>query len=145
MEVVTKADAMRRQLDAAIKLWFDDGDAVAIHTLASASHEILHTLFKRRGFKGLLFDSPIIKKENQQRWASELKEHANFFKHARGDIEGKIRFNPRSNDLLLAFMIYGLTLMDEPLNIEELAFMNWIVINRPDVLIEGAYDISGGT
>jgi hypothetical protein len=42
-------------------------------------------------------------------------------------------------------MIYGLTLMDEPLNIEELAFMNWIVINRPDVLIEGAYDISGGT
>jgi len=46
---INKLDAAKRQLRAAIRLWFDDGDPVAIHTLAHASHEIIHSLFKKKG------------------------------------------------------------------------------------------------
>lgn len=33
---VTKIDAARRQLDCAIRLFFDDDDSLAVHTLAYA-------------------------------------------------------------------------------------------------------------
>jgi hypothetical protein len=54
---VSKLDAARRQLRAAIRLWFQGEDPVAIHTLISAAHEIVHTLFKRAGLHGLMFDT----------------------------------------------------------------------------------------
>jgi hypothetical protein len=34
---IGKLDAARRQLQAAIMLWFTEGDPVAIHTIASAA------------------------------------------------------------------------------------------------------------
>jgi hypothetical protein len=58
-------DAVRRQLCTAIRLWFEDGDPVAIHTLIAASHEVLHTLFRRKGLHGLIFDSDLIEDERR--------------------------------------------------------------------------------
>src|SRR5579872_5153508 len=46
---VTKLEAAKRQLTAAIRLFFDGGDEIAVHTLAVASYDILHTLSKRKG------------------------------------------------------------------------------------------------
>jgi hypothetical protein len=63
---VSKLDAAHRQLRTAIRLWFMDGDPIAIHTLACAAHDIIHTLFKRKGLKGLIFDSEIIKEEERK-------------------------------------------------------------------------------
>ena len=60
---IDKLDAARRQLRTAIRLWFNNGDPVAIHTLVSAAHEAVHTLFRRAGFRGLMFDAPHIKEE----------------------------------------------------------------------------------
>ena len=51
VEVVTKIDAARRQLATAIDLWFNDKDAVSIHTLAYAAYDVIHGLSKRRGRK----------------------------------------------------------------------------------------------
>jgi hypothetical protein len=39
---VTKQSAARSQLETAIRLWFYEGDPVAIHTLAVAAHDCLH-------------------------------------------------------------------------------------------------------
>jgi hypothetical protein len=47
--VVTKLDAARRQLKTAIKLWFEDGDPVAIHTLIVAAYEIIDILAGAKG------------------------------------------------------------------------------------------------
>lgn len=140
--LVTKTDAMRRQLLTAVKLWFAEGDPVAIHTLLYASHEILHTLFRRDGHKHLLFNSRIVKPEYRTLWAKTLTDSANFFKHARSDPDGKIEFNVSLNEMYLLFSIYGLAEMGAILNPEEHAFMHWIFVNRPDVLNEGAYDHS---
>ena len=43
---ISKLDAACRQLDCAIELWFADGDPVSIHTLACASHQIIHDIKK---------------------------------------------------------------------------------------------------
>jgi hypothetical protein len=68
----------RRQLRTAIRLWFDDGDPVSIHTLAAAAYEILHTLARRKGAEDLLFDAHLIKDEYRSIWVKALRSHAVF-------------------------------------------------------------------
>jgi hypothetical protein len=133
-------DALRRQLLAAVRMWFSDDDPIAIHTLIYAAHEILHTQFRRRGFKGLLFDSPSIGPEYKEAWSKKLRNSANFFKHARADPDGSIDFDIVSNEMFLLFSIYGLAQIGEALVMEEQAFLRWIFVNRPKILKEGAYD-----
>ena len=53
-EKVTKKDAARRQLQAAVRLFFVEEDSIAIHTIAGAAHELLRTLVKRHGGSSLL-------------------------------------------------------------------------------------------
>lgn len=45
---VTKAAAARRQLDAAIRLWFAEEDDLAIHTVGAAAYRILRDLMEKR-------------------------------------------------------------------------------------------------
>ena len=137
---ITKLDAARRQLRAAVRLWFDGGDPIAIHTLAAATYEILHTLFRRRGLRGLIFDSDLVKDEHRAEWVKGIKAMAAFFKHADRDPDGVFQFNPFANEMLLFFSIKALEKMGEELGIEEGAFVQWIFVSRPDFLYEGAYD-----
>jgi hypothetical protein len=46
---VTKFNAARRQLDAAIRMFFSDEDVLAVHTLGTAAYRILRDLQKSRG------------------------------------------------------------------------------------------------
>jgi hypothetical protein len=128
---INKLDAARRQLRAAIRLWFTNGDPVAVHTLASAAHEIIHTLFRRAGFRGLMFDAPYIKDEFRSQWAKLLKRHASFFKHAREDPDGVTVFDPATNFGLLAASAYGLRKLGEPLAVEDACFTFWLRVHRP--------------
>ncbi|MEK7992289.1 MAG: hypothetical protein AAB403_00650 [Planctomycetota bacterium] len=96
---VSKLDAARRQIDTAIALWFDDGDPVAVHTLTAAAHELVHTLYKKRGLHDLLFDSDWIKDEYRKQWSDKLRANANFFKHADRDAEAELEFDPILNDM----------------------------------------------
>src|ERR1700730_14381745 len=70
---ITKLDAARRQLRIPIRLWFDDDDPIAIHTLTAAAHDIIHTLFRRKGLKNLLFDSKLIKDNFRAEWVRGMK------------------------------------------------------------------------
>jgi hypothetical protein len=137
---ITKMEAARRQLRIAIRLWFGDDDPVAIHTLASAAHDILHTLYRRKGMKGLLFDSKEVKDEFRAEWARGIKASANFFKHADRDADGTFEFIPFLNEILLFFSVTALEKMGETLGIEEHALVQWIFISRPEFLYQGAYD-----
>lgn len=128
---VNKLDAAKRQLHVAIKWWFANDDPVAVHTLAAASHEIIHMLFRRRGLRGLLFDSPFIRDEYRADFARALKGRASFFKHAQKDPDGEIEFDPIVNEPLLLASIYALSQMREPLTAPEQAFMAWFRLHSP--------------
>lgn len=131
---VTKIEAARRQLGAAIELWFRDGDAVSIHTLVYAAHEIIHRAFRRRGFRGLMFDSPVIRDEHREAFNLFLKEDANFFKHAEReqDEAAYIDFHEGRNVLFLVVCTHGLQRMGEALTDVESAFIFWIYLQFPE-------------
>ena len=50
--VVDKLDAAGRQIDCAIRLFLNDEDPVALHTLTSAAHGIVYDLARQRGIQG---------------------------------------------------------------------------------------------
>ena len=50
----TKLDAARRQLETAIALLFNDGDAISTHTLAYAAFGVLKDVAAHRGASNVL-------------------------------------------------------------------------------------------
>lgn len=56
---VSKRDAARQQLHAAIRPWFANGEPIAIcpPPPADAAHGVVHTLFRAAGHRGLLFNA----------------------------------------------------------------------------------------
>jgi hypothetical protein len=131
---VGKLEAAKRQLRTAIKLWFMEDDPVSIHTLVSAAHELIHTLFKNKGLRGMLFDNDIIKDEHRGEFAKFVKSSATFFKHARKDADAVIEFNPLRNYMLLLATTLGLRKIDKtPIGLPEEAFLLWLGIHRPDI------------
>lgn len=128
---VSKIIAARTQLRTAISFWFTDDDPVSVHTLAYAAHEIIHRLFRNRGLSGLMFDSMEMTKEEREAFILDLKETANFFKHANRDAseEGSIVFNPYTNELYIGACISGLVRMGLALFDGEWAFCYWRAIH----------------
>jgi hypothetical protein len=137
---ITKFDAMLRQLDSAIEMWFSDRDPVAIHTLLLASHEILHILFRKKGLKHLLFDSAAIKKDMRQEWNKQIRKSYNFFKHAQHDYDSSIVFNLSINEFIIIHSIQGLKDMKTPLTFFQEAFSQWFLIHRTEFLADSVRD-----
>lgn len=122
---ITKLEAARGQLRSAIELWFSESDAASIHTLACASHEIIHDICRQRGISDLIYDSTVIKDEYRGYVVPLLKRNANFFKHARNDSDKTIEFDPKLSSLFMFVSIVGLQRIGEPVGDVEDAFIYW--------------------
>lgn len=133
---ITKLDAARRQLKEAIRLWFQDGDPVAIHCLACSAHEIIHDLNQKKKGRDLLYDSVVIKDEYQKDWARRLKAPYNFFKHADKDADDVLEFDPRLTQAFILFSIMGLQILGQKGDEISRAFVFWIFLHQPDLLTE---------
>jgi hypothetical protein len=142
-----KLDAARRQLRTAITLWFNDGDPVAIHTLAFAAYEIIHVISKRRNphRRDLLFDTLVIKDEYRRVWIDQIKRDANFFKHADRDPDLVIEFQPYLSQLFILCAILGRELCGQPPSDEESAFMWWFQIHNPQALTDNGKEFIANT
>lgn len=103
--VVNKLDCARSQLETAIKLYFEDGDPISIHTLASASYELLKGINKARGLEPLLLEFEFLSSpENtalKKRALKQIRSFQNFFKHADNDPEETKAMRPRINEHLI--------------------------------------------
>jgi len=83
---VTKINAARSQLESAIEFYFSYGDEVTIHTLASASLNVLTDLCQHLKvvtplhLEGMLND--LVKPEHHKMFRNKIREPENFFKHA---------------------------------------------------------------
>ena len=69
MAIITKLDAAHRQLVTAIRLFFDDDDVAAIHTLTCAARELYE---KRCADQGVERMFEYIESANPQRTRKEL-------------------------------------------------------------------------
>lgn len=108
MTTITKLEAAQRQLIAAVRLFFDDGDPVCVHTLASAARGIVHGECERIGVRDLFEDAkPSLPDRTRKDWYTEANRFANAFKHSKEDqgrdIEG---FDDTANDSVLFVAIH---------------------------------------
>ena len=134
---INKIDAARSQLDTAIQLWFQDADPISIHTLVYAAHEVIHVYSKKKGRKEtLIFDSIYVRPDAKLLWSQITKGPANFFKHAKNDVDAEIDFEPQTSEYFIGMSIHGLKLCGEPLSVFMAAFYAWLGLTRPDLLNE---------
>lgn len=100
---ISKLDAARRQLESAIRLFFRNGDPIAIHTLAGGARGLLRDLAHRDGRETRLDQllSEGIRPEHLSKVRSMLVEAQNFFKHANRDADALFDFNPATTEYLL--------------------------------------------
>ncbi len=91
---LSKLDVAKRQLETAIKLYFNDDDPVSIHTLACAAHGILSDLNKKYNGDPMILSDYVISDEYKTEWNKRIKKPQNYFKHADKDTEENIDFVP---------------------------------------------------
>ena len=87
---VTKLEAARRQLDTAIKLYFDNEDSLSAHTLAYASFKILFDLYPSIHNDGFSAKVDELIQQPELGW-SRFNRTANFLKHADRDPSAELR------------------------------------------------------
>ena len=100
IERVGKVEAAERQFCTAVRLFFeDDGDAVSVHTLGWAAHEILDRSIGNDGslLKGLAREA------KDKKALKQLEEAMRFFKHhqGKGAQFKEIKFITNLNEWLL--------------------------------------------
>lgn len=138
---VTKLDVTRRQLESAVRLYFNDADSVSIHTLACAAHEVLAALNERKGNPPAIVGDNLVKDEYKKEFREMIAKAKNFFKHADRDPEGVLEFNPSVNEVFL----FDACEMYQRLTGEKLApfiaYRGWFSAMRPSVLNFPSNDI----
>jgi hypothetical protein len=137
---VSKLDAAKRQLDTAIRLWFNDDDPVAIHALASAAYEIIQNINEKKGDKSLTLielTRSVIKVEHVEEAMQLIKKPMNFFKHANRDPHAILEFNPKVTESFFAIAIQGLKELGEQRSDVQTAFAIWSLFHKPDHFSKG--------
>ena len=136
---ISKIDAAKRQLDVAIRLFLNNGDIVAIHTLTAAAYNILRDLSNLQSKPVLIKEKMLemVKSQHKKMVRNGINEAENFFKHADEDSNKLLKFNPNGTEFLLwdACVIYhSLTSEKTPLMS---AFNMWFFTKHTDVLQDG--------
>jgi hypothetical protein len=129
---ITKVAAARNQLDTAITLWFGDADAISIHTLAAAAHQIIHDLHKNKcPGKELFFNIGIIADHDRKLWVNALKEPANFAKHSNDDPDKVLEFLPFTTVGFILFSLAGMKAIGELFSDLDRTFYAYLHLHDP--------------
>jgi hypothetical protein len=133
LEQITKLDAALRNLRAAVRLFFERGDPVAVHTLAAAAQGIIRDIARARGMQNtsILHDNPGIPAEDRKRWITDINAARNFFKHADTDPDGILEFDERENVRVLLDAVAVLGQFDGVEAPEANVFMGWFTTAHP--------------
>ena len=130
---ISKTEAARRQIDAAISMLFRNDDPLAVHTVAMAAFRILRDLAKSHGLKHTL-DSMIRPGMEGEFWVG-FNNAANFLKHADQDPNGVLGpFSEDTNDQLLVIACTYYELLGNRWTLEMGVLMFWYMSLHPDSL-----------
>lgn len=91
---VSKLDVSKRQIEVAIKLFFNYGDVIAMHTLAAAANQVLADLSKKQDSKSMVRHGMLesVRKGKEKEVRSMINDAENYFKHADKDSGKSFRF-----------------------------------------------------
>jgi len=91
---IDKVEVVNKQINEAIRLFFDERDPVAIHTLIASAHQILLDLGKVKGVDSQIKNTKSLEKKEVQELIKSINYPYNFFKHADRDHEARINIAP---------------------------------------------------
>jgi len=131
---ITKLDAARRQLKTAVRLYFNDEDAVSIHTLACASHEILATLKSKKCDYPMIMSDHLINEPYKKEFRQIISAPKNFFKHADKDANATMDFNPKINEYFLLDACEAYELLTGEKEPYFTIFRAWFVSQHPEIM-----------
>ncbi len=114
--------------------WTLHYDPVALHTVASACHGILHDLASAKGIKQSIKDSPLIAEHARKEFIKAVNAPQNFFKHAHKDPDATITFRHNVTPIFILDAIVLVAALGSELTYEMRVFCMWIQLRFPDVL-----------
>jgi hypothetical protein len=136
IQSVSKLDAATRQLQMAIVLYFQDADALGVHTLAGAAHAILRDLLVRRdGPSSVRARDERVQPDHHAFVTRMVNKARNFLKHANRDPNRILRFCPDWTDFLLYEAIRMYITLACKLEHASIIFLIWLSSKYPDVLL----------
>lgn len=124
---VTRQDAIGFQLDMAIRLWFEESDAVSTHTLACSALKIAHDVATKYGKGGILW------KLLPGKYHKAATEAQNFFKHADKDPSKVLSFNSELTKYHIADAVLLYRTLYLSLSSPMATFILWCAIHEPSV------------
>jgi hypothetical protein len=128
---VTKLEAAQRQLHTAIELFFNKGDFVAVHTLASAAATILHDV---AGHRKVFRPFDLIRKERQLEVLRAVREPQNFFKHGDKDPDAVLPFAPSHTHFMILDAVWNGDSLGLPASPERTVYSVWFAMHYPELI-----------
>lgn len=125
-EWVAQIDIPRRQISAAVHMFFKRHDPVVIHSIAATGRQLLTDFGSKSRLDGLR------KGKDDQR---ALNDAADFFKQADRDPRGRIDVEPLTavNAELLMDGILMLHQLDVPIAVDMRIFWSWFAMTHADL------------
>lgn len=133
MMKIPKLEGACRNLAAAVRLFFEHGDPIAVHTLAAAAQGVIRDIAKSRGLShtSILHDHPEIPTAAKKEWIDILNAPRNFFKHADIDPDGTLEFDATENETLLLDACLTLTELSNQALSEANVYLGWFTTANP--------------
>lgn len=130
---MSKAEAAERQLVVAIDLWFHDRDILAVHSLASATYQVLRKLHEHHGTGFVGARETLVSlgrsKAEQKELTEALNRAANYLKHADKDPDETLDYNPDMTFLLMVECSKSLQALNGRFPPECNALLSWFALN----------------
>ncbi len=135
MTRIEKLEAARRNLAAAVRLFFERDDPIAIHTLAASAQGVIRDVAKARGLAhtSILHDHPDIPAGARKEWINILNSPRNFFKHADADPNGTLEFDDSVNKTLLLDACLILSEVSDRVLSEANVYIGWFTTANPEL------------
>lgn len=151
--MITKLAAAEKQIDTAIRLFFENRDHLSAYTLANASREITDDIIQQR--KDEIFEAEsarlgdpekvrlsyreqfrdCIKPEFFECWLRLSRKRRNFLKHADRDPDGQMEdLTPKELALIILFAAWNLHLLGSKQSRERTTFAIWLGTAEPQLM-----------
>lgn len=135
---VTKLDVARRQLEVAVRLYFNEVHPVAVHTLAAAAYNVLRDVNLARSGSPMIVKDRIdeyVKPEFVSELRKKINEAENFFKHADRDPDRVLEFRPGLTEFFLLDACEKYRQLTGEAVPEFILYTGWLSLQKPDAFI----------
>lgn len=135
---LTRRDVAKRELVAAIDLFFNEGDPVIVHLLVAACEDNCVPVVRAKGLKAFRDEiEGMVRPEYIESWRVRMKAPYNFFKHGGSDPDEELDFfDPQTNDMKLFGTTYDYLRAFGEIPMQATVFMGWHIATYPELLTE---------